>query len=186
MRRARRALRPKERARASQRLCQRLARSGLLTRYARFTAFFGFDGEVDLSRFTARLEATNKQLFMPVIRGPRLWFMPMRSGTRLSRNRFGIAEPCGPPDDRVALLALDVILMPLVAFDRRGHRIGMGGGYYDRTFAFKRFKRTSSRPLLVGVGFELQCVDAIPAEPWDVPLDAAVTDRTFRWFSTHG
>ncbi len=186
VRRARRALDPSRRALGSQALCQRLARSGVLTRFTSFSAFFGFDGEVDLSAFTSRLEGSGKRLYMPVIRGRRLWFLPMKADTVLDTNRFGIAEPRCRADRRLPLLALDVVLMPLVAFDRSGHRIGMGGGYYDRTFAFKRFKRSPSRPLLIGIGFEFQCVDMIPAEPWDVPLDAAVTDRTFRWFGQRG
>ena len=67
--------------------------------------------------------------------------------------------------------------MPLVAFDDRGRRVGMGGGYYDRTFAARRGRRALRRPRLVGVAFGFQRRDALPGAAWDVPLDAAVTEN---------
>src|SRR5690606_40461575 len=69
--------------------------------------------------------------------------------------------------------------LPLVAFDARGNRLGMGGGFYDRTFARAPRARTL-RPRLVGLAHHFQQVASLPAEPWDIPLDAIATDATDR------
>src|SRR5687767_13746260 len=91
----------------------------------------------------------------------------------MRRNRFGIPEPTGR---RCAPQQLDLVLLPLVAFDRRGARLGMGGGFYDRTFAFLRVAGRR-KPRLVGLAHHFQEVAQLPREPWDVPLAAIVTER---------
>ena len=79
--------------------------------------------------------------------------------------------------------AIDLVLMPLTAFDAHGHRLGMGGGYYDRTFSFRRGRAHWLRPRLVGVAWAFQRVDALDVAPWDVPMDAVATDRGVTRFS---
>jgi 5-formyltetrahydrofolate cyclo-ligase len=74
---------------------------------------------------------------------------------------------------------LDVILMPLVAFDGQGNRLGMGAGYYDRTLAFLRHRRHWRKPRIIGLAYEFQRMPALPAEPWDVPLDGIITEAGF-------
>jgi len=97
-------------------------------------------------------------------------------GISQSNIRLGINEPSGSGDS-VAAHHLDAVLMPLVAFDRHGYRLGMGGGFYDRAFAFRLQKRGLKRPLLVGLAHHFQEIESVFAEPWDVPLDAIITDR---------
>jgi 5-formyltetrahydrofolate cyclo-ligase len=99
---------------------------------------------------------------------------------RLGTNFFGILEPdrARPIDPR----RLDLVLTPLVAFDDRGVRIGVGRGYYDRCFRFLHTRAAWHRPKLLGVAYELQHVRAIPPEPWDVPLWGAVTESHVRRF----
>jgi 5-formyltetrahydrofolate cyclo-ligase len=116
-----------------------------------------------------------------VLAGPRLWFAPFHPHTRLADNRFGIPEPVASRRQACPLLALDIVLMPLVAFDGRGNRLGMGGGYYDRTFASRAHRTHLRRPLLVGAAFAFQRREHLEARPWDVALDAAITDRGFEW-----
>jgi 5-formyltetrahydrofolate cyclo-ligase len=94
---------------------------------------------------------------------------------RLSRNRFGIAEPEGPPLASARLL--DVVFLPLVGFDRHGIRLGMGGGYYDRAFGFRRLRTVWHVPLLVGIGYASQEVELIAPAAHDVPLDLVITER---------
>ncbi len=93
-------------------------------------------------------------------------------------NRFGIPEPQARhgahPARRLPAWALDLILLPLVGFDDDGQRMGMGGGFYDRTLAFTR--RPGPRPHLIGLAHECQRVESLPVAPWDVPLDAIVSD----------
>lgn len=93
----------------------------------------------------------------------------------LRPNRFGIPEPAGTTVFRAR--QLDLLLMPLVGFDTAGHRLGMGGGFYDATLAYMRQRRHWRKPRLIGVAFECQRVTALPHDPWDMPLDAVLTEK---------
>lgn len=181
VRAARRRLSDRERFVLSHQLSVNLARSGMLLRTRRLAAFWPNDGEVDLSGLFPRLWQAGKKLYLPVIAGSRLWFAPFGPETAMAENRFGIPEPRGRHPAPVPTWALDVVLMPLVAFDGAGNRIGMGGGFYDRTFAYKRHRHSLRRPLLVGTAFGFQHRARLDAQPWDVPLDAVVTEQGFRW-----
>ena len=90
-------------------------------------------------------------------------------------NRFGIFEPDGPQLASARLL--DVVFLPLVGFDRHGVRLGMGGGYYDRAFGFRRLRASWHAPLLVGIGYASQEVERITPAAHDVPLDLVITER---------
>jgi 5-formyltetrahydrofolate cyclo-ligase len=68
-------------------------------------------------------------------------------------------------------------MLPLVGFDASGNRMGMGGGYYDRTFSFKSLKKGLRGPTLIGLAHEIQRVEELPVESWDIPLTAIVTDQ---------
>ncbi len=105
-----------------------------------------------------------------------LLFASVTVQTRYADNRYGIKEPLVKSADIIGAERLDLVLMPLVAFDESGNRIGMGGGFYDRTFAFKQ-SRSEKKPYLIGIAHEIQKVDAIAAEHWDVPLTMVVTDK---------
>lgn len=137
---------------------------------------------MDLSPLMERLRSMGKRLYLPVIHGSRLWFLPFDAGTPLTRNRFGIAEPTVPPSARCLPQALDVVLTPLVAFDDHGRRLGMGGGYYDRTFAYLLKRRRWTRPRLIGIAHNLQRIPVLPAREWDVPLHGVATETGLRWF----
>jgi len=176
MRRGRRALPAGERLRLSESIARHASRALARSRATRIACYLANDGEADLAPLVERLWAIGRDVFLPVLHGPRLWFLPYDAGTELALNRYRIPEPDRPPRERVAPFALDWAMMPLVAFDAAGHRLGMGGGYYDRTFAYRR-GRAWRKPLLVGVAYELQRVPALTPEPWDVALDAIVTER---------
>lgn len=108
--------------------------------------------------------------------GRRLRFAPWRSGDALVQNRYGIPEPDLAPSSQLSPRDLDVVLLPLLAFDCRGNRFGTGGGFYDRSFDFLLDRPRPARPLLIGVGYDFQARETdLPGEPWDVPLDMAVT-----------
>lgn len=112
---------------------------------------------------------------LPAIQGHRaMEFRPFGTQTPLVRNRFGIPEPpaSAPP---VKLHVLDTILLPLVAFDRSGNRIGMGAGYYDRALA--TLNKEKRRPLLVGLGYRAQEVSRIETDEWDLKMDLIVTEK---------
>jgi 5-formyltetrahydrofolate cyclo-ligase len=103
-----------------------------------------------------------------------LAFAPWRMGDPLVSNRFGIPEPDVAPTSLLAPADLSLVLVPLLAFDDAGNRLGTGGGFYDRSFAFRR--GAVAPPRLVGVGYGFQRVPALAHEAWDVPLDHALTD----------
>jgi len=131
------------------------------------------------------MESLGKQCFLPVLdtlRPRRLWFAPYRIGDPLVANRYGIPEPACPSRYRVAAWCLDLVLTPLVAFDEMGNRLGMGGGYYDRTLSFLARRQVWKRPRLVGIAYEFQCLESLPRRPWDIPLNSVITNDTIRHF----
>jgi 5-formyltetrahydrofolate cyclo-ligase len=91
-------------------------------------------------------------------------------------NRYGIPEPELPEAALIEPDAMDVVLVPLLAFDRHGMRLGTGGGYYDRSFAFLQQRERPTRPLLIGIGYAFQEVEMLVAEAWDVRLDFVATE----------
>ena len=125
-----------------------------------------------------------KQICLPMLlpwHYNRLWFVPWAAGDPLVRNRFGIAEPRPARDRRpIAPHALDLVLTPLVAFDRNCRRMGMGGGYYDRSFAFLGRRRHWNKPRLLGLAYGFQEVETLPVRPWDVPLAGVATEHGVR------
>ncbi len=182
LRQARRALDPSQRLNNELCISKRLLRLPELQRCRRLGLYLSEDGEVDLLPLQMALVNARVQLFLPVLRPgskKHLWFCPYAPGDRLRNNRFGIAEPITHKRPPVSLRSLDLVLVPLVGFDEACNRLGMGGGYYDRSFAFLR-QAQWQRPRLVGVAHECQKVARLDPQPWDVPLDAVVTeDRVY-------
>ncbi len=179
MRARRRALAAAEHRARSHRIGHSLFARVTLRRIERVACYLPNDGEVDLTPLIERLALHGKACYLPVLdaqRPRRLWFAPYSPGDPLQANRFGIPEPIAAPRERVDARQLDLILMPLVAFDAMGYRLGMGAGYYDRTLAFLRRREHWRKPRLIGVAFELQRVERIASQAWDVPLDAIATE----------
>ncbi|HKN79547.1 MAG TPA: 5-formyltetrahydrofolate cyclo-ligase [Lysobacter sp.] len=142
--------------------------------------YWAMDGEIALHAWQMRLprECT---YCLPVLHDDgRLRFAPWRAGAALSTNRFGIPEPDVPASSLLAAEAMALVVAPLVAFDARGHRLGMGGGWYDRTFAFRRER--VAPPHLVGAAFAAQQVESVFPESWDMPLDALCTESDTHLF----
>jgi 5-formyltetrahydrofolate cyclo-ligase len=156
----------------------------LVQRSRRIAVYLTEDGEPDLSPFIARARRYRKRMFLPVLRARpsrALWFCEHRPGERLVENRFGIAEPDLRRRPPVPPWGLDLILLPLVGFDLHGHRLGMGGGFYDRTLAYLNRRTCWVRPVLLGVAHECQKLDSIEQRPWDIPLDGVITEAAIYW-----
>ena len=148
-------------------------RIGKLPGYATATSLAGYlamPGEMDPGPAMRRALDDGKSCFVPVITGQRLRFAPWTPDSLLRRNRFGILEPAIETGQLLLPAALELVLVPLVAFDVYCNRLGMGGGYFDRAFAFLRGRREWLRPRLVGLAFECQKVEKIPPKPWDIQL----------------
>lgn len=137
--------------------------------------YWALDGEIALHRWQMRLPDTLTYC-LPVLTGDVLRFAPWRPGQPLTANRYGIPEPDVAADDTLAAEQMALVVAPLVGFDMQGRRLGMGGGWYDRSFAFRQAR--PAPPWLVGVGFAAQQVDDLPVQPWDVGVDAICTETT--------
>ncbi len=163
------------------RIVERRLRSFLpYQRSSRIAFYLSNDGEIDPQRLMRSALQAGKQVFLPVLRrqaSALLWFVEYRPGDRLLTNRFGIAEPHLRARSQTPPWGLDAILLPLVAFDHRGNRLGMGGGFYDRTLAYKRQRLSWNPPLLIGMAHEFQRLAALPKQSWDIPLDLIVTEQ---------
>lgn len=181
MRDKRRALSDIERDHATFLLCERIAASRAYQQSKHIAFYLSNDGEMDLSLLIEHAWQQGKQCYLPVLAEPntqRLWFIPFTPETKLKPNRFGIPEPVHFHSLRIRkTLSLDLILMPLVAFDEQGNRMGMGGGYYDRTLAFLRQRQYWHRPKLLGVAYEFQKQKQLRNNPWDIPLQAVATEK---------
>lgn len=166
-----------ERRRAAERAATRLARCRWFRQARHVALYLPYGSELDTAPLRALCEHQGQRLYVPVIRdGGQLRFARLAPGTRLRGNRYGIAEPSARRLRRPG--SLDVVIVPLTAFDRHGYRLGTGGGYYDRSFA----QRRGRRPKLVGYAFATQQAEALPHETWDVRLDAVVTERAIHYF----
>jgi 5-formyltetrahydrofolate cyclo-ligase len=140
--------------------------------------YWAVAGELPLHVALAALIARGQRYHLPVLApGRMLRFAPWRRDVDLQPNRFGIPEPQCDPADLLAPTALDLVLVPAIAFDRRGNRLGSGGGFYDRTFAFLKALARPAQPLLVGIGYSFQEVPALAAESWDIQMDFVATER---------
>ena len=182
MRNTRRALSARQRHRYAERLASVFMTRILRRRAQRIACYLPNDGEMDLTPLIARLWALGRKSFLPVLHRRKLWFLPYTSGTPLTNNFFGIPEPDISAQKRCPARALDIVLMPLVAFDESGNRVGMGGGYYDQTFSYKSKNCALKKPHLIGVAYEFQCVAELPASWWDIGLDGILTENGYRAF----
>ena len=180
---ARRALPPTLRSSAEHAVRDALLADPFLRRTRRIGAYLALGGELDLGPYLDACLARGSEVYLPrlVRGGARMCFARYDPGLSLARNRFGIAEPSRSAP-AVAPRFLDAVLLPLLAFDSSGTRLGSGAGYYDRCFGFRNARQAWHAPLLVGVAFASQEVPALLRQPWDVPLDAVVTEQGLRRF----
>ncbi len=133
-------------------------------------ASLAFDGEVDLMPSMQAFQQAH-QLYLPRLKTDMtLDFLRWQENVDMKANVLGIPEPTG--NQVLSIADLDLVLMPLVGVDLHGNRLGMGAGYYDKSLA-----EASRRPYLIGVAHHCQQVEILPIDPWDIPLDALVTEQ---------
>lgn len=179
---ARRELRERRRQAApAERMAAAEAVAASLLAHPRFPAsgyvagYWAMHGEVPLHLLQMRL-APEQVWCLPCLQADgSLRFAPWRPGDPLVSNRYGIPEPDLAEASQLAPAEMAVVVLPLVGFTAAGDRLGMGGGFYDRSFGFRR--QAPAPPWLVGAAYSFQQLDALPAQPWDVRLDAIATER---------
>ena len=173
----RRALSAAERIAAAQGLRRSLEQLPEYFTDARVAGYWASHGELPLNLVIPPLANRGQQFLLPVIgRGKHLRFAPWQSGDAVQPNRYGIPEPVAP-GELLEPFQLDLVFVPLLGFDRRGHRLGHGGGYYDRSFAFLNEQVRPTEPLLVGIAYAFQELPEVGNKAWDVPLDFIATER---------
>jgi len=172
LRERRRALPPAARIAGAEALASRLLGLPGLPATGHVAGYWAMDGEIGLHAWQLRLPP-GLVYCLPVLHGDALRFAPWRPGDPLCTNRYGIPEPDVSPGAALDPRDMALVVMPLVGFDAQGRRLGMGGGWYDRSFAFRRSQ--PAPPLLVGVGFDEQQADALDLQDWDVVPDLVCT-----------
>ncbi|MGS2718556.1 5-formyltetrahydrofolate cyclo-ligase [Eionea flava] len=169
---------------AAQSLALHIKATPAYRRSQHVAVYWAVGGEIGVQPLIDDLWRQGKQCYLPVVIGQEMIFVEYAPTTKMMANGFNIPEPLDHTKT-IDLRALDLVITPLVAFDKKGNRLGMGGGYYDRTFAFLGSQTVSSRqecvvenkPELMGVAHECQEVERLMAEPWDIALHSVVTDK---------
>lgn len=174
LRARRRAISAPERLNAAEQLADRLLDLPFVPQSGLVAGYWTMDGEIALHVWQLRLPSSLTYC-LPVLQADRLCFAPWQPGEPLVANRLGIPEPDVAASALLEANTMSLVVLPLVGFDAEGGRLGMGGGWYDRSFAFRRHKHAP--PWLVGAAFAAQQLDTLGAESWDVPLDAVCTEH---------
>ena len=182
LRAARRALSRRQQQRAARDLYRQLAQHPMFRRARHIALYLPSDGEIDPRPLLRAAQRRGKATYLPVLSAwpkTKMVFQRVRAGETLRLNRFKIAEPRANRHQQRKVWALDLILLPLVGFDTEGGRLGMGGGFYDRSLAYRALRTQAQKPQLVGVAHECQKVEKLAMASWDVALAATVTDRAW-------
>jgi 5-formyltetrahydrofolate cyclo-ligase len=159
----------------------KILKKSLLFRANHIACYLANDGELNLQPFITECFRANKKIYLPSLQtnSKKLRFKQYQLSSKMKMNQYGIPEPanakCRPT------WALDLILLPLVSFDLNGNRLGMGGGYYDRTFNFTQ-NNLSDKPWIVGIGHECQQHENLPKANWDIPLQYLATEKKLYQF----
>lgn len=183
LRHNRRALSPAEQRQAAKGLYRQLAQNPLFRRARHVSLYLPMDGEIDPRLLLRAAQKRGKTTYLPVLSAwPRtkMVFQRVRPGEKFKPNRFRIPEPRINARRQRKIWTLDLVMMPLVGFDPEGGRLGMGGGFYDRSLAYLARRKTWRKPILLGLAHECQKVAKLAVASWDVPLAGTVTDK--RWY----
>ena len=178
LRLARRQLTHPEQLAASIGLCRRLLLHPRFIHSQRLALYIANDGEIDLQPLIQLAWSLRKEVYLPVLhpfRPGELVFMHYQPQQALANNRLGIPEPVSAYETRIPPWMLDLVLTPLVGFDEQGNRMGMGGGFYDRTFAFIQSNTRPRTPYLLGTAHECQKTNKLISEPWDIAMNQIIT-----------
>ncbi len=184
IRQQRRDLTPEQRWQKSELLAYNIAKSHVFHNSRRIACYMAMDGEIDLMPIMEIAWAMGKEVYLPVLSTPnnKLWFAKFHVNDKVVPNKYGILEPVMTKRKRISTRAIDLVITPLVAVDAQGNRVGMGGGYYDKSFAFLRNRQKWFKPRLMGAAYDFQCVDKLTPQAWDIPLHSIATESSLEQF----
>ncbi|MBE8189980.1 MAG: 5-formyltetrahydrofolate cyclo-ligase [Candidatus Thioglobus sp.] len=171
LRSKRRAIAHSEKDKLARKLSAKIPKISHLRSGQKLALYLPNDGEIDTKYIINFLKNRGISIYLPVLSGKKLKFAKMEN--RFKKNRFGISEPVS--SKILNANQLNIILLPLVGFDANKNRLGMGGGFYDRTLEFKKRQNNYKNPKLYGLAFDSQKVEKIIPQAWDVALDGVIT-----------
>lgn len=163
-------------AEASQKICDHIFSLNIFKEAKHVAIYFANNGEVN----PKKILSAEKKFYLPILdpkKPNHLLFQSYNNDEILKPNQYGIPEPSLNVNKLIEPEKLDCVLVPLVAFDNEGNRLGMGVGYYDRTFSFLQHKTRPHKPVLIGLAYSFQKIPTYTPENWDIPLDIIVTDH---------
>ena len=164
-------------------IIEQIKQSDVFKQATNIAFYHAVRGEADPLEIAKFASSKDKHFFLPLVsdnKNQGLLFAPVTPSTQYKNNQFSIPEPIVKPNELINAESLDLVIMPLLGFDKNGNRLGMGGGFYDRTFAFKQ--SGVKKPVLMGFAYDFQEVSTLDAEPWDIGLDMIVTESQFICF----
>ena len=175
----RRSLRHTIQQQHSQALCQITIKEKIYRNARSIGCYLANDGEIDPHLLIEHAWFLNKKVYLPILSPLKnqLYFAPYEIGSRLQLNCFNIPEPTCHPSQWKTAAQLDLLLLPLVAFDTKGNRLGMGGGFYDRTLAYLQHRKSWRKPILIGLAHEIQKMAQLQRQNWDIPVDFIITEK---------
>ena len=191
LRQLRQSLSPEQQSLAAEKLLDHILEDDDFEKASSIAFYQAFDGEINPTPVLQASLKQGKHTFLPIISpaATSLTFLEYQSESSLTENSYGILEPESSPNNVLAPEHMDIIFIPLVAFDLNGTRLGMGKGYYDKSLAFilennREMSLNSIKiPKLIGLGHECQRVEHLERAEWDVPLDKIITDQAIYTFS---
>ncbi len=173
------AVSPRHRAQAGRRAWQHLRHWPPLQRARTVACYIAMPGEFPTETILEGLLEQGKRVYVPIVdryHHRKMVFQRYKSGAPMRQNRYGISEPVIRSREQLSAARLDLVIMPLLGFDHCGRRIGMGGGYYDTSLAFRLERWRVKKTKLLGLAFDVQHCHQLERKPWDVPLDAVLTE----------
>ena len=172
----RKALSPEKQVQLSKIISDKIIATDYFQKSNRIGLYLAHHGEVSLNNVLTEAERLNKKIFLPVIiNDDTMHFYSYKSTDTLTTSQFGIHEPNIESTTAIEICKLDLICMPLIAFDNMAYRIGRGKGYYDKALAFK-LKKEKDTPRLIGAAYDFQKIEYTDPEAWDIPLDMVATE----------
>ncbi len=182
MKKQRKQLSVSQQQHLSEKMVMLLSSSSFYQAARNIALYLPINGEADPCQLFHHNRDISKKFYLPVLSScaeQPLDFIQWHEKTQFKTNIYGISEPIYQAEESILVTQLDLVIMPLLAFDPKGNRLGMGGGYYDRSFSFKRQTQHRHSPLLVAYAYGFQMQTQLVTQAWDIPVDAYVTENQF-------
>lgn len=171
MLRFRNQMKPSERLSRSRKIAEKLEDFAVFKKAQHVLLYYSHNGEVDTLELLDRYVET-KQLYLPVLKGKsHFQAIPIKPPLKLVKSFEGVLEPVGIEPSSLYDQQIEIVITPGVAFDRKGNRLGMGKGYYDRYFQHHH------SVIKIALAYEEQVLDNVPKDPYDVTIDFIITDK---------